>query len=175
MMRHFLVILLVTCLMATTGVEAAKRKRQPPQDRFKACDLEVRENLREGGTWLAPSDIHADEARLTLSVTLSTGQTIKSVPRFLRGNTDAEKRRQLRAYLDEMHAAMAAAKDGKAWLIIASKKLLPPDVRASEGERASPWYGILVADIGGKCRSVALYRNVLVDQLPPELQQELKD
>jgi hypothetical protein len=137
--------------------------------------LEVRENLREGGTWLVPSDIHADEARLTLSVTFSTGQTIKSVPKFLRGNTDAEKRRQLRAYLDEMHDAVAAAKAGRAWLIIASKKLLPPDIRASEGERASPWYGILAADIGGKCRSVAVYRNVHVDQLPPEAQQELKD
>jgi hypothetical protein len=176
-MWRLLVILIVTCVVATTTVEAGKRKRQPPppQDRFRACDLEVRENLREGGTWLVPNDIHADEARLTLSVTFSTGQTIKSVPRFLRGNTDAEKRRQLRAYLDEMHAAIAAAKDGRAWLIIASKKLLPPDIRSSEGEKASPWYGILTADIGGKCRSVALYRNVQVDQLPPEAQQELKD
>jgi hypothetical protein len=174
-MWHFPIALIVTCVMATTTVEAAKRKRHPPPDRFRACDLEVRENLREGGTWLAPDDIHADEARLTLSVTFSTGQTIKSVPRFLRGNTDAEKRRQLRAHLDEMRDAVMAAKAGKAWLVIASKKLLPPDIRPSEGERASPWYGVLVADIGDKCRSVALYRNIAVDQLPPEAQQELKD
>ena len=174
-MWHFRTMLVVTCVMATTPVEAAKRKKGPPPDSFRACDLEVRENLREGGTWLVPNDIEADEARLTLSVTFTTGQTIKSVPRFLRGNSDAEKRRQLRADLDEMRDAVMAARTGRAWLVVASKKLLPPDIRSSEGERGSPWYGILAADIGGRCRRVALYRNVHVDQLPPEAQQELKD
>jgi hypothetical protein len=175
MMWRFLIVFVIACVMETTSVEAAKRKRDPPLDIFRACDLEVRENLREGGTWLAPNDIQVDEARLTLSVTFSTGQTIKSVPRSLRGNTDFEKRRELRAHLGEMRDAATAAKTGRAWLIVASKKLLPPDIRSSEGEKASPWYGILAADLGGKCRRVALYRNVHVDQLPPEAQQELKD
>ena len=61
-MWRVLIVFVITCVMETTSVEAAKRKRDPPLDIFRACDLEVRENLREGGTWLAPNDIQVDEA-----------------------------------------------------------------------------------------------------------------
>jgi hypothetical protein len=169
-------ILVVVCVCATVSTaETAPRKRGPPPDPFKACDLQVREDLREGGTWLIPQDVQLDEARLTISVTLPSGQSLKSIPRFLRGNTEEEKRRQLRGYLGEMNAAVEGAKKGQAWFIVASKRTLSPDVRASDGENTSPWYGVLLADVWGKCRSVAFFRNVSPDQLPPEAQRDLKE
>ena len=120
-------------------------------------------------------DVQLDEARLTISVTFPSGQSLKSIPRFLRGNTDEEKRRQLRAFLGEMNAAVDEAKKGQVWFIVASRRTLSPDVRASDGENTSPWYGVLLVDIRGKCRSVAFFRNVNPDQLPPEAQRELKE
>jgi hypothetical protein len=174
-MWHVLRVIIVTCVWLPAATEAAPRKKGPPSDPFKACDVQVREDLREGGTWLIPQNVQVDEARLTMSVTFPSGQSIKSVPRFLRGNTDEEKRRQLRGYLDEMKTAVDAAKKEQAWLIVASKRTLSPDVRAGDGENTSRWYGVLLADIWGKCRSVAFFRNINPDQLPPEAQQDLKD
>ena len=110
-MRRLILVVVCVCLTASTA-ETAPRKRGPPPDPFKACDLQVREDLREGGTWLIPQAVQIDEARLTISVTFPSGQSIKSVPRFLRGKTDEEKRRQLRAYLDEMNAAVDGCKKG---------------------------------------------------------------
>ena len=48
-------------------------------------------------------------------------------------------------------------------------------MRKSEGESTSPWYGVLLADIWGKCRSVAFFRNVNPDHLPAEAQRDLKE
>ena len=173
-MRRLILVVVFVCLTVSTA-ETAPRKRGPPQDPFKACDLQVREDLREGGTWLIPQDVQLDEARLTISVTFPSGQSLKSIPRFLRGNTDEEKRRQLRAFLGEMNAAVEGAKKGQTWFIVASKRTLSPDVRASDAENTSPWYGVLLADLWGKCRSVAFFRNVNSDQLPPEAQRDLKE
>jgi hypothetical protein len=173
-MRRLILVVVFVCLTVSTA-ETAPRKRGPPQDPFKACDLQVREDLREGGTWLIPQEVQLDEARLTISVTFPSGQSLKSIPRFLRGNTDEEKRRQLRAFLGEMNAAVEGAKKGQTWFIVASKRTLSPDVRASDTENTSPWYGVLLADLWGKCRSVAFFRNVNPDQLPPEAQRDLKE
>jgi hypothetical protein len=173
-MRRLILVVVFVCLTVSTA-ETAPRKRGPPQDPFKACDLQVREDLREGGTWLIPQEVQLDEARLTISVTFPSGQSLKSIPRFLRGNTDEEKRRQLRAFLGEMNAAVEGAKKGQTWFIVASKRTLSPDVRASDAENTSPWYGVLLADLWGKCRSVAFFRNVNPDQLPPEAQRDLKE
>jgi hypothetical protein len=173
-MWRLVLVLASLCAMLSTG-ETAPRKKGPPPDPFKACDLQVREDLREGGAWLIPQDVQVDEARLAISVTFPSGQSIKSVPRFLRGKTDEEKRRELRAYLDEMNAAVDAAKKEQAWFIVASKRTLSPEMRKSEGDSISPWYGVLLADVWGKCRSVGFFRNVNPDHLPPEAQRDLKD
>jgi hypothetical protein len=58
--------------------------------------------------------------------------------------------------------------------VVASKRTLPPHLRLPESEDASPWYGILLAELGGKCQSIAMFRNVQADQLPPEAQLDLK-
>jgi hypothetical protein len=173
-MWRLVLVLAYLCAMLSPA-EPAARKKGPPTDPFKACDLQVREDLREGGAWLIPQGVQIDEARLTMRVTFPSGESIKSAPRFLSGKTDEEKRRQLRAYLDEMNAAVEAAKKEQAWFIVASKRTLSPEVRKSEGESNSPWYGVLLADIWGKCRSVAFFRNVDPDHLPPEAQRDLKE
>jgi hypothetical protein len=174
-MWHFLMLAVAYACVVASPAEAAPKKKGPPPDPFKACDLQVRADLREGGTWLIPRDIQLDEGRLTMSVTFSTEQSIKSVPKLLYGNTDEEKRRQLRGYLEEMRAAIQAATKESAWFVVASKRTLPPHLRSPEGENASPWYGILLADIGGKCRSVAIFRNVRAEQLPGDAQRDLKE
>jgi hypothetical protein len=173
-MRHFLMLAIAYACVLASPAEAASKKKGPPPDPFKACDLQVRADLREGGTWLIPRDIRLDEGRLMVSVTFSPEKSIRSVPKVLYGNSDEEKRRQLRGYLEEMKAAVDAATKESAWFVVASKRALPPDLRSSEGD-ASPWYGILLADIGGKCRSVAVFRNVQPDQLPADAQRELAE
>ena len=173
-MRHFLILAMAYGCVVASPAEAAQKKKGPPPDPFKACDLQVRADLREGGTWLIPRDIHLDEGRLMVTVTFSPEKSIRSVPKVLYGNSDEEKRRQLRGYLEEMKAAVDAATKESAWFVVASKRTLPPDLRSSEGD-ASPWYGILLADIGGKCRSVAMFRNVQPDQLPADAQRDLAE
>src|SRR5262249_1612777 len=145
-MWHFLMLARAyTCALASPA-EAAPKKKGPPPDLFKACDLQLRSDLREGGTWLIPRDIRLDEGRLMLTVTFSSEKSIRSVPKVLYGNSDEEKRRQLRGYLEEMKAAVEAATKESAWFVVASKRTLPPDFRSAEGD-ASPWYGILLADM----------------------------
>jgi hypothetical protein len=85
-MWHFL-MLTIACVLASPA-EAAPKKKGPPPDVFKSCDLQVRADLREGGTWLIPRDIRLDEGRLTVSVTFSPEKSIKSVPKVLYGNSD---------------------------------------------------------------------------------------
>jgi hypothetical protein len=173
-MWHFLMLAMACLCVAASSAEAARKKKGPPADPFKACDLQVRADLREGGTWLIPRDIRVDEGRLMLTVSFLPEKPIRSVPKQLYGNTDEEKRRQLRGYLDEMKAVVDGAPKDSAWFIVASKRTLPPHLRSPEGDNASSWYGILLADIGGKCRSVAIFRNVQPDQLPPDAQQDLE-
>jgi hypothetical protein len=173
-MWRSVVVLASLCAVVSTG-ETAPRQKGPPLDPFKACDVQVREDLREGGAWLIPQDIQIDEARLTIMVTFPSGQSIRSVPRFLRGKTDEEKRRELRAYLDEMNTTVEAAKKQQAWFIVASKRTLSPEMRKAEGDGNSPWHGVLLADIWGKCRSVGFFRNVDPNDLPPETQRDLKE
>ena len=179
--------LTIACVMAvtSTAADASRRKKrqtarpapqaqQVPQDPFKACDLQLRDYIREGGTWLTPTDVHMDEARLTLTVTHAFGQSGRSVPRSIRGDSDEERRQQLRAHLAELRAAVQAAKTANAWFIIASKSMLPTAARPTPGENASPWYALLLADIGGRCRTVAQYPNVSVESLPPEVRSEME-
>jgi hypothetical protein len=80
----------------------------------------------------------------------------------------------LRAHLAELRAAVEAVKLGNAWFIIAPKAMLPAAARSIPGEDSSGWYGLLLADIGGRCRTVAQYPNVSVANLPPELRSEME-
>jgi hypothetical protein len=173
-MWHILILAVVYACVTASPAETAPKKGRPPSDPFKACDVQVRTDLREGGTWLIPRDIRVDEGRLILSATFVQEKAIRSIPKALHGNSDEEKRRQLRGLLEEMKAAADAATKESAWFIVASKKTVPPHLRSAEGE-ASPWYGVLLADIGGKCRTVAIFPNVQPDQLPTDAQRELAE
>jgi hypothetical protein len=174
-MWHFLMLAMACACLAASPAQAAPKTKGPPLDPFKACDLQVRSDLREGGTWLIPQNIRLDEGRLILTVTFAAEKPIRSVPKLLYGKTDEEKRRQLRGYLEDMKGTIDAATKASAWFVVASKRTLPPDLRSPEGEDASPWYGILLADLGGQCRSVAMFKNVQPDQLPPEAQRDLRE
>lgn len=169
--------------LASAAADAGSRKKtsprapqtqRAPDDPFKACDLQLRDYLIDGGTWLTPTDIKIDEARLTLDVAHAFGQSGRSVPRSLRGDSDDERRQLLRAHLAELRGAVGAAKVGQAWFIIAAKATLPTAARTALGESASQWYGLLLADMGGRCRTVAHFPNVSLDNLPPELITEMK-
>jgi hypothetical protein len=175
-------LLFIACVIAVTATaaEAARRtKRVPPraaaqEDPFKACDLQVREYLREGGTWLTPTEIKVDEARLTLAITHAFGQSGRSVPRPLRGDSEEERRQVLRAQLAELREAVEAAKAGKAWFLIVPKTMLATAARPAARDNGSPWHGLLVADVRGKCRTIAHYPNIAVDKLPPEVRSEME-
>jgi hypothetical protein len=118
-------------------------------------------------------DIRIDEGRLTVFVTLASGQTIRSIPKILYGRTDQEKRLELLQYLGELRAAVGAAKKDTLWFIVSSTRTLPPFLRSLNGD--GPWYGILRADAGGKCVLVAYFRNIVPEQLPEAAQQDLKE
>jgi hypothetical protein len=180
-----LATLTIAGVMALTSTAADARRSKPtprpapqtkeaPQDPFKACDLQLRDHIREGGTWLTPTDVKVDEARLTLDVTHAFGHSGRSVPRSIRGDSDEERRQQLRAHLSELREAVEAAKATRAWFIIASKAMLPTAARSTPGENTSPWYALLLADIGGRCRTVAQYPNVAVENFPPEIRAEME-
>ena len=96
-MWHFLALAIAYASAVAAPADAAPRRKGPPLDPFEACDLQVREDLREGGTWLIPRDIHLDEGRLMVSVTFLPEKPIRSAPKVLYGNSEEEKRRQLRA------------------------------------------------------------------------------
>jgi hypothetical protein len=181
-----LAALMMACVIVVTpmAADASRRKKKPssrpapqtqraPEDPFKACDLQLRDYLRDGGTWLTPTDIKIDEARLTLNVTHAFGQSGRSVPRSLRGDSDDERRQLLRAHLAELRAATEAAKVAKAWFIIAPKATLPTAARTALGESASQWYGLLLADMSGRCRTIAHFPNISVENLPPEVRSEM--
>src|SRR5262249_34586570 len=128
-----------------------------------------------GGTWMVMRDIQLDEGRLTVTITYPSGQTVRSVPKVLYGKSDQEKRQELQGYLFELRARLEAAKKDTRWCIVASKRTLLPHLRSPEGDNGNAWYGILRADVGGKCVAVAFFRDVSPDQLPVEAQRDLKD
>ena len=183
-MKPATLIIVGVMAVLSTAADASRRRKptprpapqaqQAPQDPFKACDLQLRDHIREGGTWLTPTDVKVDEARLTLEVTHAFGQSGRTVPRSIRGDSDEERRQQLRAHLSELREAVEAAKAARAWFVIASKTMLPTAARAVTGENTSPWYALLLADIGGKCRTVAQYPTVAVENLPPEVRAEME-
>jgi hypothetical protein len=183
-MRLATLIIVGVIALISTAADASRRRKPTPrpapqtkevqQDPFKACDLQLRDHIREGGTWLTPTDIKVDEARLTLEVTHAFGQSGRSVPRSIGGDSDEERRQQLRAHLSELRETVEAAKATRAWFIVASKTMLPTAARSTPGENTSPWYALLLADIGGKCRTVAQYPNVVVENFPPEVRAEME-
>src|SRR2546430_14632896 len=69
---------LLSAAIATMPADAAPRKKntralaaipaQPPTDRFLACDVRVRDYLREGGAAIRVTKIEVDDARLQLSI-----------------------------------------------------------------------------------------------------------
>ena len=87
--------------IATMPADAAPRKKktavpptasvaQPPTDRFLACDVRVRDYLREGGAAIRVTKIEVDDARLQLNIHHEYGEAGKSSRKHLRGDTEEE-------------------------------------------------------------------------------------
>ena len=151
---------LLSAAIATMPADAALRKRstralaaappaasatQPPADRFLACDVRVRDYLREGGAAIRVTKIEVDDARLQLNIHHEYGEAGKSSRKYLRGDTEEEMRKNLRAILDEFAAAAKAATAGRAWYVIAARKVMP-ELREGSGDTTSPWTAIVLAD-----------------------------
>jgi hypothetical protein len=192
-MKAAIVVVLGTALfsaaIAVSQADAASRKKkarpsgavppaarvvQPPSDRFMACDVRVRDYLREGGAVARVKKIEVDDARLQLKVQHEYGEAGKTNRRYLRGESEEEMRRNLRGLLDEFDAASAAAAAGRAWYVIASRKVMP-EPRDGSTEDTSPWVAVVLADIQGKCRPVAFYRSIDRDKLDAELSKKLDE
>jgi hypothetical protein len=159
---------------ATGAIPPAAKVVQPPSDRFLACDIRVRDYLREGGAVVLVNKIEIDDARLQLNIHHEYGEAGRAVRRYLQGDTEDEMRRHLRALLDEFGAAARAAAAGRAWYVIASRKVTP-EHRDGSAEDTSPWVAVVVADIQGKCRPVAWYRSVDRDKINAELSKKLDE
>jgi hypothetical protein len=145
---------LLSAAIGTMPADAAPRKKntpaltavtQPPADRFLACDVRVRDYLREGGAAIRVTKIEVDDARLQLNIHHEYGEAGKSSRKYLRGDTEEEMRKNLRGILDEFAQAAKAAAAGRAWYVIAARKVMP-DLRDGSGENASPWTAIVLAD-----------------------------
>src|SRR5258705_12469876 len=133
--------------IATMPADAAPRKRntralaavppaasvtQPPTDRFLACDVRVRDYLREGGAAIRVTKIEVDDARLQLNIHHEYGEAGKSSRKFLRGDTEEKKGKKMRGIFDEFAAAGKAAAAGRAWYLIAARKVMP-ELRGGSG------------------------------------------
>ena len=178
----------LSAAIAATPADAARRKKiralaavppaasvaQPPADRFLACDVRVRDYLREGGAVIRVTKIDVDDARLQLNIHHEHGEAGKSARKFLRGETEEEMRKSLRAILDEYAAAAKAAAGGRAWYAIVARKVMP-DYRDISAETTSPWTAIVLADVDGRCRPVAFYQSVDRNKLDPELNKKLDE
>jgi len=183
-----LVAAVLSAAIAVTPADAARRKKlrapvaappaasvaQPLTDRFLACDVRVRDYLREGGAVIRVTKIDVDDARLQLNIQHEYGEAGKSARKFLRGETEEEMRKSLRAILDEYAAAAKAAAGGRAWYVIVARKVLP-EYREISGEATSPWTAIVLADVERRCRPVAFYQSVDRNKLDPELSKKLDD
>jgi hypothetical protein len=188
-LRVLLTLLVLICLAATA--DAAPRKKKPrispqplasaqvprlPLDKFLSCDVRVRDYLREGGAAAQVKKIEMDEARLQLSIHHEYGEGGRSNRRFLRGESEEEMRKNLYAILDEFRAAQSAAASGRAWYVIASRKVLPmPEPRTASADNTSPWVAVVLADIQDKCRPVAFYDSINREKLAPELGKKLDE
>ena len=148
---------------------------QPPSDRFMACDVRVRDYLREGGAVVRVTKIEVDDARLQLNIQHEYGEAGRTNRKYLRGDGEEEMRRDLRGLLDEFGLAAAAAAAGRAWYVIASRKVIPEPRDGSSTEDTSPWVAFVFADIQGKCRPVAFYRSIDRDKLDAELSKKLDE
>jgi hypothetical protein len=184
-----LVVALLSAAIATMPADAASRKKktrafaavppaasvaQPPTDRFLGCDVRVRDYLREGGVAIRVTKIEVDDARLQLNILHEYGEAGKSSRKYLRGDSEEEMRKNLRGILDEFVAAAKAATAGRAWYVIAARKVMP-ELRDSSGETTSPWTAIVLADFEGKCRPITFYQSVERNKLDPELSKKLDD
>jgi hypothetical protein len=177
---------LLGAAIATMPADAAPRKKNtralaavPPaagvaQDRFLACDVRVRDYLREGGAAIRVTKIEVDDARLQLNIHHEYGEAGKSSRKYLRGDTEEEMRKNLRGILDEFAAAAKAATAGRAWYVIAARKVMP-DLRDNSGETTNPWTAIVLADFEGKCRPITFYQSVDRNKLNPELSKKLDE
>jgi hypothetical protein len=183
-----LVAAVLSAAIAATPADAARRKKiralaavppaasavQPPADRFLACDVRVRDYLRDGGAVIRVTKIEVDDARLQLNIQHEHGEAGKSARKFLRGETEEEMRKSLRAILEEYAAAAKAAAGGRAWYVIAARKAVP-DPRDISGETTSPWTAIVLADVEGRCRPVAFYQSIDRNKLDPEVSKKLDE
>jgi hypothetical protein len=184
-----LVATLLSAAIAATPADAASRRKkirapvaappaasaaQPLADRFLACDVRVRDYLREGGAAIRVTKIEVDDARLQLNIQHEYGEAGKSARKFLRGETEEEMRKSLRAILDEYAAAAKAAAGGRAWYVIVARKVLP-EYREISGETTTPWTAIVLADVEGRCRPVAFYQSIDRNKLDPELSKKLDE
>jgi hypothetical protein len=179
---------LLSATIATMPADAAPRKKtralaavspaasvaQPPTDRFLACDVRVRDYLREGGAAIRVTKIEVDDARLQLNIHHEYGEAGKSSRKYLRGDTEEEMRKNLRAILDEFAAAAKAATAGRAWYVIAARKVMP-ELREGSGDTTSPWTAIVLADFEGKCRPITFYQSIDRNKLDPELGKKLDE
>jgi hypothetical protein len=179
---------LLSAAIAAMPADAAPRKKKPralaaapaasvaqlPTDRFLACDVRVRDYLREGGAVAQVTKIEVDDARLQLNIHHEYGEAGKSSRKYLRGDTEEEMRKNLRGILDEFAAAAKAAAAGRAWYVIAARKVMP-DLRDSSGETTNPWTAIVLADFEGKCRPITFYQSVDRNKLNPELSKKLDE
>jgi hypothetical protein len=184
-----LAVALLSAAIASLPADAASRKRntralaaasptasatQPPADRFLACDVRVRDYLREGGAAVRVTKIEVDDARLQLNIHHEYGEAGKSSRKYLRGDTEEEMRKNLRGILDEYAAAAKAAAAGRAWYVIAARKVMP-ELRESSGDTTSPWTAIVLADFDGKCRPITFYQTVDRSKLDAELAKKLDE
>lgn len=158
----------------TKAVPPAASVARPPTDRFLACDVRVRDYLREGGAVVRVNKIEVDDARLQLNIQHEYGEAGKSTRKQLRGDSEEEMRKSLRGTMDEFAAAAKAAAAGRAWYVIAARKVVP-ELRDGSAETTSPWMAIVLADVEGKCRPIAFYQSVDRNKLDPELSRRLDD
>ncbi|MCK1716009.1 hypothetical protein [Bradyrhizobium sp. 142] len=179
---------LLSAAVATMPADATSRKKntrtaaippaasvgQPPTDRFLACDVRVRDYLREGGAAIRVTKIEVDDARLQLNIHHEYGEAGKSSRKYLRGDTEEEMRKNLRGILDEFAAAAKAASAGRAWYVIAARKVMP-ELREGPGDTTSPWTAIVLADFEGKCRPITFYQSIDRNKLDPELSKKLDE
>jgi hypothetical protein len=139
-----------------------------------ACDVRVRDYLREGGVAARVTKISVDDVRLQMNIQHEFGEAGKTTRRYLRGDSEEDMRNSLRGILDEFRMAVEAAEAGRAWYLIVARKVMP-DARDGSAEATSPWVAVVLADIGGKCRPVAFYQSVDRDKLDPELSKRLDE
>jgi hypothetical protein len=188
-LRALLAVFVLICFAATADAAPRKKKARisppplaqakvvrPPLDKFLSCDVRVRDYLREGGAVVPVKKIELDDARLQLNIHHEYGEAGKSSRRFFRGETEEEMRKNLYAILDEFRAAQSAAASGRAWYVIAARKVLPmPESRTGSAETTSPWVSVVLADIEDRCRPVAFYDAVNREKLAPELSAKLDE